>query len=88
MSEGNGNGRIYEIQQITCTPFCLKTPDGVIHDFDGCVTPRKIERDDTQIIVTINPGQKGREGKAFFPLGTEIDYGNRSSVRNLRNGRF
>jgi len=92
MSEDNGNGHVHVIQSTTCTPFCLKNADGIIvHKFDDLGVPRKIERDDIQLIVTINPDSNGRERKFFFPIGPqgiEIIYGRRSIDRGPRNGRF
>lgn len=88
----DGNGRIYEMQPTSCIPFYLKGPDGaILHDFEEPGIPRKVERDDNQIIVTTNPGQENLERKFFFPLGSqglEIVYGRRSVGRGLRNGRF
>jgi|GEM_PF-3426505 len=90
MSEGNG--RLYEIQSTTCTPFCLKSPEGVIlQKFEESGIPRKIERDDNQLIVTANPGQENLERKFFFPFGSqglEIIYGRNPSNRGFRNNRF
>lgn len=90
MSEGNG--RLYEMQPPTCAPFCLRGADGaILQEFDGSGIPRKIERDDNQLIITANPGQENLERKFFFPIGPqglEIIYGRKSIDRGPRNGRF
>lgn len=80
------NGRIFEIQPESCAPFFLKTSDGVFHDFSDSSAAKKIERDDTQIIVTVNPGQERHESKHFFPLGVEIIYGRRLFSRGMMTG--
>ena len=71
------NGRVYELQSETTNPFYLKTSDGMVHKFDSLGIPKKVERDDCRVIVTINPGRNGSESQYFFPLGegVEIVYG-------------
>jgi len=86
------NGRVYEMHSTSGTPFCIKDSDGVvIHDFKDPGVLRKIERDDTQIIVTVNPDRGNSEHKFFFPfgsLGLEIVFGRGSFAHDAKNGRF
>ena len=87
-----GNNRVFELHPTSPDPFCLKNADGVmILDLSDSVAPKKIERDDKQVIVTLYPGYEGREHKFFFPFGDrglEIIYGRQPFVRDSRNGRF